>query len=138
MSIESQEISRTVRAQYRSTVRSETTRFTFGLWSMRGEGQVERMTPFSASTRDSCLSRTVHEGVPDGPCPGNFGQSVLSLGLSSDQFSGRSAVIARTVHDLTLRFPISVYFLNSNFKQGSLLKSEHFDQFKGYYTCIYT
>ena len=68
---ELQTISRTVRAQVRFTVRSQSTRITFGVWSVREKETSVESDNLTASARLICLSRTVRVGSADDPRPVN-------------------------------------------------------------------
>jgi hypothetical protein len=68
---ELQTISQTVRVQFRFTVRSQTTRITFGVWSVREKETSVESDNLIASCRFICLSRTVRVGSADGPRPVN-------------------------------------------------------------------
>jgi hypothetical protein len=68
---ELQTISRTVHAQFQFTVRSQTTRITFGMWSVREKETSVESDNLTASARFICLPRMVHVKSADGPRPVN-------------------------------------------------------------------
>jgi hypothetical protein len=71
MVVELPTISRTVRAQVRFTVYSQSIRITFGVWSVRERETSVESDTLTASARLICLSRTVREGSADGLRPVN-------------------------------------------------------------------
>jgi hypothetical protein len=75
-------ISRTVHAQVRFTNRSQSTRITFGVWSVREKKTIVESDTLTASARLICVSQTVHAGTADGPHPVNSYGLHCYLGLS--------------------------------------------------------